>query len=102
MSDAQDEYENKQPFKFPNETPAFIETKPKRIFNFYPNVVEKQRDTLLKSSNANQIYNTKFDFPKQKTKLTSKHFENSISKIRLNDNPTKNDPSNKKKFKNNR
>ena len=39
-----------------------------------------------------------FDFPKQKNKLTSKYFENLIPKIYLNENPTKNDPNNKKQI----
>ena len=40
LSDAQDEYENKQPFEFPNET-SELETKPNRAFNLYPNVIVK-------------------------------------------------------------
>ena len=63
-----------------------------------PNVIEKQRDTVLKPSNAKQIHNPTFDFPKQKIKLISKHFENSIQRIYLNDNPTKNDSNNKNNF----
>ena len=100
-----------------------LETKPSRAFNLYPNVIvkqrdtvlkpwnakethstsypnvtEKQRDTVLKPSNAERIHNPTFDFPKQKSKLSSKQFENPIPKIYLNDNPTKNDPNNKNKF----
>ena len=151
LSDAHDEYENKQPFEFPKES-SELESKPNRTFTLYPNVILKQRDTALKSSDAKQIHNTSypnatkkqrdtvlkssnpketnnpsspnviekqkdtvlkpssakeihsptFDFPKQKTKLTSKHFENPIPKIYLNENPTKNDPSKKVNFKNNR
>ena len=63
-----------------------------------PNVIEKQKDTVLKPSNAKQIHNPTFDFPKQKAKLTSKHFENPIPKIYLNENPTKIDPNNKKQI----
>ena len=147
LSDAQDEYENKQPFEFPNET-SELETKPNRAFNLYPNVIvkerdivlkpsnakethstsypnvtekqkdtvlkslkpkkthkpsspnvtEKQRNTVLKPSNAKQIHNSTFEFLKQETKFTSKHFENPIPKIYLNDNPIKNDPNNKKQI----
>ena len=123
FSDAQDEYENKQPFEFPKET-SELETKPNRTFNLYPNVIfVKQRDTALKSSNAKETHNTSypnvtenqkdsvlkplnakqihsptFDFPKQKAKLTSKHFENPILKNYFNENPTKNDPNNKKQI----
>ena len=64
----------------------------------YLNVIEKQRDTVLKPSNSKEIHNPTFDFPKQKTKLTSKHFESQIPEIYLNDNPTKNDPNNKKQI----
>ena len=147
LSDAQDEYENKQPFEFPSET-SELETKPNRAFNLYPNVIvkerdivlkpsnakethstsypnvtekqkdtvlkslnpkkthkpsspnvtEKQRNTVLKPSNAKQIHNSTFEFPKQKTKFTSKHFENLIPKMYLNENPIKNDPNNKKQI----
>ena len=122
LSDAHDEYENKQPFEFPKEF-SQLETKPNRTFNLYPNVILKQRDTVLKSSNPNetnnpsspniiekqkdtvlkpsnakQIHSPTFDFPKQKIKLTSKHFENPIPKIYLNENPTKNDPNSKKQI----
>ena len=55
----------------------------------------KNKKTVLKRSNAKQIDSPTFDFPKQKTKLTSKHFENPIPKIYLNENPTKNDPNKK-------
>ena len=126
LSDAHDEFKNKQPFEFPKEF-SELETKPNRTFNIYPNVIlkqrdtvlklsnsnetnnpsspnviEKQKDTVLKPSNAKQIHSPTFDFPKQKIKLTSKHFENPIPKIYLNENPTKNDPSKKVNFKNNR
>ena len=47
LSDAQDEYENKQPFEFSTET-SELETKPNRTFNLYPNVIVKQRDTALR------------------------------------------------------
>ena len=94
MSDAQDEYENKKPFEFSTET-SELETKPNRTFNLYPNVIVKQRDTVLKTSKAKKIHNPTFHLPKQKTKLTSKHFENPIPKIFLNENPTKNDPNKK-------
>ena len=93
LSDAHDEYENKQPFEFPKEF-SELETKPNNNPS-PPNVIEKQKDTVLKRSNAKQIHSPKFDFPKQKTKLTSKHFENPIPKIYLNENPTKNDPNKK-------
>ena len=59
LSDAQDEYENKQPFEFPSET-SELETKPNRAFNLYPNVTEKERDTALKSSNAKEIHNASY------------------------------------------
>ena len=59
-----------------------------------PNVIEKQKDTVLKPSNAKQTHNLK-----QKTKLTSKHFENLILKIYLKEKPTKNDPNKKKRNK---
>ena len=59
MSDAQDEYENKQPFEFPRET-SELETKPNQTFNFYPNVIVKQRDTALKLSNAKEIHNISY------------------------------------------
>ena len=96
LSDANDEYENKQPFEFPKE---FSELETKANDNpSPPNVLEKQKDTVLKRSNAKQIHSPKFDFPKQKTKLTSKHFENPIPKIYLNENPSKNDPNNKKQI----
>ena len=147
MSDAHNEYENKQPFEFPKEF-SELETKPNRTFNLYPNVIlkqgdnalkssnakqthntsypnviekqrdtvlkssnpketknpyslnviEKQKDTVLKRSNAKQIHSPTFDFPKHKTKLTSKHSSNPIPKIYLNENPTKNDPNNKKQI----
>ena len=72
---------------------------PKETNNPYsPNVIEKQKDTVLKRSNAKQINSPTFDFPKQKTKLTSKHSSNPIPKIYLNENPTKNDPNNKKQI----
>ena len=93
LSDAHDEYEKKQPFEFPKEF-SELETKPNNNPS-PPNVIEKQKDTVLKRSNAKQIHSPKFDFPKQKTKLTSKHFENPIPKIYLNENPTKNDPNKK-------
>ena len=96
LSDAHDEYENKQPFEFPKEF-SELETKPNNNPS-PPNVIEKQKDTVLKRSNAKQIHSPTFDFPKQKTKLTSKHFENPIPKIYLNENPTKNDPNNKKQI----
>ena len=51
LSDAQDEYENKQPFEFPKKT-SELETKPNKAFNLYPNFIVKQRDTALKSLNA--------------------------------------------------
>ena len=98
MSYVQDEYENKQSFEFSIETSEFIEAKPNRTFNLYPNLIEKQRNNVLKSSNAKQIHNQTFDFPKQKTKLSSKHSENPIPKIYLNDNPSKSDPINKKQI----
>ena len=58
----------------------------------------KNKETLLKSSNAKKIHNPTFGFPRQKTKLTSKHFENLIPKMYLNENPNKNDPNNKKQI----
>ena len=79
MSDAHDEYDNKQPFEFPKE----VETKPNNNLS-PPNVIEKQRKTVLKRSKAKQIHSPTFDFPKQKAKLTSKYFENLIPKIYLN------------------
>ena len=57
LSDAHDKYENKQPFEFPKEFPE-LEIKPNRTFNLYPNVILKQRDTVLKSSNKKEIHNT--------------------------------------------
>ena len=59
MSDAEDEYENKQPFEFPKET-SELETKPNRPFNFYPNVIVKQRDTTLKTANAKETRNRSY------------------------------------------
>ena len=56
------------------------------------------KNTVLKPSNAKQVHNPTFDSPKQKTELTSKHFENLIPKIYLNENLTKNDPNNKKQI----
>ena len=147
MCDAQDKYENKQPFEFPKET-FELETKPNKDFNLFPNlivkqretalkslntkethktsypnvaekqrttvlkslnpkethnpsfpnVIEKQKDTVLKPSNAKQIQNPTFDSPKQKTELTSKHFENPKTKNFLNVNSSKNDPNNKKQI----
>ena len=44
LSDAQDKYENKQPFEFHIETSEFKETKPNGTLNLYPNVIEKQKD----------------------------------------------------------
>ena len=96
MSDAHNEYENKQPFEFPKEF-SELETKPNNTPS-PPNVLEKQKDTVLKRSNAEQIHSQTFDFPKQKTKLTSKHSENPIPKIYLTENPTENDPNNKKQI----
>ena len=69
MSHAQDEYKNKQSLKLPDKTYEFIESKPNRIFNLYPNLVEKQRDTVLKSSNAKDFHNPTFDFSKQTPEL---------------------------------
>ena len=92
LSDVHDKYENKQPFEIPKEF-SELETKPNNNPS-PPNV----KDTLLKRSNAKQIHSPKFDFPKQKTKLTSKHFKNPIPKIYLNENPTKNDPNDKKQI----
>ena len=74
-----------------------LETKPNNSPS-PPNVLEKQKDTVLKRSNAEQIHSQTFDFPKQKTKLTSKHSENPIPKIYLTENPTENDPNNKKQI----
>ena len=113
MSDAHEEYENKQPFEltteffqnlYPNVIPKQRDTvlkssNAKGTHNTsYPNVTKKQRDTALKPSNAKQIHGPTFDFPKQKTKLTSEHFENPIPKICINKNPTKNDPNSKKQI----
>ena len=62
LSDANDEYENKQPFEFPKE---FSELEAKANDNpSPPNVLEKQKDTVLKRSNAKQIHSPTFDFPK--------------------------------------
>ena len=66
----------------------------------YPNVIEKQRDTVLKSSNASKFITQHFDFAKQKTEFTSKHFENPKLKIYSNENSVKNDPNNKKQISN--
>ena len=96
LSDAHDEYENKQPFEFSKEV-SELETKPNNNPS-PPNVLEKQKGTVLKRSNAKQIHSQTFDFPKQKTKPTSKHSENPIPKIYLNENPTENDPNNKKQI----
>ena len=96
LTDAHDEYENKQSFEFPKEF-SELETKPNNNPS-PPNVLEKQKDTVLKRSDANQIHNPTFDFPKQKAKLTSKHFENLIPKIYWNKNPTKYDSNNKKQI----
>ena len=74
-----------------------LETKPNNNPS-PPNALEKQKDTVLKRSNAEQIHSQTFDFPKQKTKLTSKHSENPIPKIYLTENPTENDPNNKKQI----
>ena len=93
LSDAHDEYENKQPFEFPKEF-FELETKPNNNPS-PPDVLEKQKKIVLKRSNTKQIHSPTFDFPKQKTKLISKHFENPIPKIYLNENPTKNDPNKK-------
>ena len=57
LSDAQGEYENKQPFEFPKET-SELETKPKRTFDLYSNVTVKERDTGLKSSNPKVTHNS--------------------------------------------
>lgn len=46
-SDAEDTYQNKQPFEFPNEI-FELQTKPNRTFNSYPDVNAKQGDTVLK------------------------------------------------------
>ena len=63
---------------------------PKETYNASsPNVIEKQGDTVLKPSNTKQIHNSTFDSPKHKIRLTSKHFENPIPKIYLNENPNK-------------
>ena len=43
LNDAHDNYENKQPFEFPKEF-SELERKPNRTFN----VIETQRDTVLK------------------------------------------------------
>ena len=56
-SDAQDEYQNKQPFEFPNEI-FELQTKPNRTFNFYPDVNAKQGDTVLKPSNAKETHDS--------------------------------------------
>ena len=69
MSDAEDEYENKQPFEFPKET-SELETKPNRTFNFYPNVIVKQRDTTLKSPKAKETHNTSYPNVTKKQKDT--------------------------------
>ena len=96
MSDVHNKYENKQPFEFPKEF-SELETRPNNTPS-PPNVLEKQKDTVLKRLNAKQIHSPTFDFPKQKTKFTSKHFENPIPKIYLNENPAKNDPKNEKQI----
>ena len=57
MSDAHDEYENNQSFEFSKEF-SELETKPNRTFNLYPNVILKERDNALRSSNAKQTHNT--------------------------------------------
>ena len=75
LSDAQDEYENKKAFWVPQRNSCIYRNKTKEKLYVYPNVVGKQRDTVLKSPNTKQIYNSTFDFPKPKTKLTSKHFK---------------------------
>ena len=54
MSDAHDECENTQPFEFPKEF-SELEAKPNRIFDLYPNVTKKQRDTVLKSLNPKEL-----------------------------------------------
>ena len=75
LSDAQDEYENKKAFWVPQRNSCIYRNKTKEKLYVYPNVVGKQRDTVLKSPNTKQIYNSTFDFQKPKTKLTSKHFK---------------------------
>ena len=45
LSDAQNEYKNKQSFEFPKET-SEIETERNRTFNLYPNVIVKQKILL--------------------------------------------------------
>ena len=69
LSDAQDEYENKQPFEFPNET-SELETKPNRAFNLYSNVIVKQRDTVLKPSNAKETHSTSYSNVTEKQRDT--------------------------------
>ena len=65
MSDAHDKYKNKQHSEFPKE---FFELQIKPNNNSSPpNVPQKQKDTVLKRSNAKQIHSRTFDFPKQKT-----------------------------------
>ena len=81
MSNAQDEYENKQPFEFLDKTSEFIESKPNRIFSLYPKVVEKQIDTVLKLSNAEKIHNP-FDF--QLIKLKHLVFKKKKTELKLN------------------
>ena len=56
LSDAQDEYEKKQPFESPKET-SQLERKPNRTFNLYSKVIVKNH-TALKSSNAKETHNT--------------------------------------------
>ena len=58
MRDAQDKYENK-PFEFLNET-SELETNPNRTFNLYPNAIVRQRENVLKSSNAKETHNTSY------------------------------------------
>ena len=74
-----------------------LETKPNNNPS-PPNVLEKEKNTVLKRSNAKQIHSQTLDILKQKTILTSRHSENPIPKIYLNENPTENDPNNKKQI----
>ena len=59
LSDAQDEYENKQPFEFPKEIPG-LETKPNKTFNLYTNITMKQRYTASKLSNTKDTHNRSY------------------------------------------
>ena len=71
LSDVRDKYQSKQFFDFPNEIYE-LETKPKRTFNFYPNVNAKQRDTVLKPSKAKETHSKSYPIVTEKQRGTLK------------------------------